>query len=263
MAKEKIDRRVFENETGVQGQYKNWFLEYASYVILERAVPAIEDGLKPVQRRILHAMKEMDDGRFNKVANIIGQSMQYHPHGDASVYDAMVRMAQPWSMRYMLVNGQGNFGSMDGDPPAAYRYTEAKMERLADEILADIDKETVDFRENYDGTMQEPVVVPAKFPNLLVNGAGGIAVGMATSIPPHNAHEICDAALYLIKNPGAPVEELLADPANPQKGGIEGPDFPTGGIIVVSQTLVFLLAFVFAPKHGMLAARARGRETAR
>ena len=203
------------------------YLRYSMSVIIDRALPDVRDGLKPVHRRILYSMNEdglRSGARHRKSANVIGAVMaRYHPHGDSSIYDAMVRMAQPWAMRYMLVNGQGNFGSMDGDPPAAYRYTEAKMARLADELLADIDKETVDYRDNYDGTTREPTVLPAKLPNLLLNGQLGIAVGMATNIPPHNLTELVDAEVALIDNPAATLDDLLVY--------IKGPDFPTGGVI--------------------------------
>jgi DNA gyrase subunit A len=203
------------------------YLRYSMSVIIDRALPDVRDGLKPVHRRILYTMNESglrSTARHRKSATVVGDVMgRYHPHGDSSIYDAMVRMAQPWAMRYTLVNGQGNFGSMDGDPPAAYRYTEAKMERLADETLADIDKETVDFRDNYDGTRTEPTVLPAKLPNLLLNGQLGIAVGMATNIPPHNLSELVDAEVALIDNPQATLDDLLVH--------VKGPDFPTGGII--------------------------------
>jgi DNA gyrase subunit A len=203
------------------------YLRYSMSVIIDRALPDVRDGLKPVHRRILYSMNEdglRSGARHRKSANVVGAVMgKYHPHGDSSIYDAMVRMAQPWAMRYTLVNGQGNFGSMDGDPPAAMRYTEAKMARLADETLADIDKETVDFRENYDGTTTEPTVLPAKLPNLLLNGQLGIAVGMATNIPPHNISELIDAEVTMIDNPDATLDDLLVH--------IKGPDFPTGGVI--------------------------------
>jgi DNA gyrase subunit A len=203
------------------------YLRYSMSVIIDRALPDVRDGLKPVHRRILYSMNEdglRSGARHRKSANVVGAVMgKYHPHGDSSIYDAMVRMAQPWAMRYTLVNGQGNFGSMDGDPPAAMRYTEAKMARLADETLADIDKETVDFRENYDGTTTEPTVLPAKLPNLLLNGQLGIAVGMATNIPPHNISELIDAEIEMIDNPAATLDDLLVH--------IKGPDFPTGGVI--------------------------------
>src|SRR3954462_11628086 len=182
------------------------YLNYALSVITSRALPDVRDGLKPVQRRILYAMWHdlhvTADGRFMKCAAVVGEVMgKYHPHGDQSIYDALVRMAQSFSMRYPLVTGQGNFGSIDGDPPAAMRYTEARLARIATFLLEDIDKETVDFRPNYDDSESEPEVLPTRVPNLLVNGSSGIAVGMATNIPPHNLTEIIDAAVYLIQNP--------------------------------------------------------------
>ncbi len=209
------------------------YLRYSMSVIVDRALPDVRDGLKPVHRRILYSMNEdglRSGSRHRKSANVVGAVMgKYHPHGDVAIYDAMVRMAQPWSMRYVLINGQGNFGSMDGDPPAAMRYTEAKMTKMTDEILFDIDKNTVDFRDNYDGTNREPVVLPAKLPNLLLNGQLGIAVGMATNIPPHNLGEIIDAEIYLIDHPDATVENLLEF--------VKGPDFPTGGIIYGQESI--------------------------
>ncbi|MCM2292104.1 DNA topoisomerase IV subunit A [Allorhizobium sp. BGMRC 0089] len=212
------------------------YLAYALSTIMHRALPDVRDGLKPVHRRIIHAMSEMGirpNSAFKKCARIVGDVIgKFHPHGDQSVYDALVRLAQDFSQRYPVVDGQGNFGNIDGDSAAAYRYTEARMTEVAALLLEGIDQDAVDFRPTYNEEDDEPVVLPGAFPNLLANGASGIAVGMATSIPPHNAHELCDAALYLIKNPGAPVEELMFDPARPERGGIEGPDFPTGGIIV-------------------------------
>jgi DNA gyrase subunit A len=218
--------RTVENRT-VENVMEDSYLRYSMSVIIDRALPDVRDGMKPVHRRILYSMNSdglRSSARHRKSANVVGAVMgKYHPHGDSSIYDAMVRMAQPWSMRYMLINGQGNFGSMDGDPPAAMRYTEAKMARLADELLADIDKETVDFRDNYDGTTQEPTVLPGKMPNLLLNGQLGIAVGMATNIPPHNLHELIDATIHHIDNPEATLDDLLQY--------VKGPDFPTGGIV--------------------------------
>ncbi|MBC7707818.1 DNA gyrase subunit A, partial [Polaromonas sp.] len=217
----------------VENIMEDSYLRYSMSVIIDRALPDVRDGMKPVHRRILYSMNEeglRSGARHRKSANVVGAVMgKYHPHGDSSIYDAMVRMAQPWAMRYMLVNGQGNFGSMDGDPPAAMRYTEAKMARLADETLADIDKETVDFRENYDGTTTEPTVLPARLPNLLLNGQLGIAVGMATNIPPHNLSELIDAEVTLIDNPNATLDDLLVH--------IKGPDFPTGGIIYGKESI--------------------------
>jgi DNA gyrase subunit A len=224
--------RLVELRT-VENVMEDSYLRYSMSVIIDRALPDVRDGLKPVHRRILYSMNEdglRSTARHRKSANVIGAVMaRYHPHGDSSIYDAMVRLAQPWAMRYMLVNGQGNFGSMDGDPPAAYRYTEAKMARLADELLQDIDKSTVDFRDNYDGTTQEPTVLPAKLPNLLLNGQLGIAVGMATNIPPHNLAELVDAEMMLIDNPDATLDDLLEH--------IKGPDFPTGGIIYGKESI--------------------------
>lgn len=203
------------------------YLRYSMSVIIDRALPDVRDGMKPVHRRILYSMNEdglRSTSRHRKSANVVGAVMgKYHPHGDSSIYDAMVRLAQPWATRYPLVNGQGNFGSMDGDPPAAMRYTEAKMHRLADELLADINMETVDFRDTYDGENQEPTVLPAKMPNLLLNGQLGIAVGMATNIPPHNLGEIIDATIYKIDHPEASLDDLLEF--------VKGPDFPTGGVV--------------------------------
>lgn len=216
-----LERRMVENVM------EDSYLRYSMSVIIDRALPDVRDGMKPVHRRILYSMNEeglRSGARHRKSANVIGAVMgRYHPHGDVAIYDAMVRLAQPWAMRYPLIDGQGNFGSMDGDPPAAMRYTEAKMARLADELLADIDKETVDFRDNYDGTTTEPTVLPAKLPNLLLNGQMGIAVGMATNIPPHNLGELVDATVHQIDHPDATLDDLLQY--------IQGPDFPTGGII--------------------------------
>lgn len=217
----------------VENVMEDSYLRYSMSVIVERALPDVRDGLKPVHRRILYTMNRdglRSSAKHRKSANVVGAVMgDYHPHGDAAIYDSMVRMAQPWAMRYMLVNGQGNFGSMDGDPPAAMRYTEAKMARLAEELLADIDKETVDFRDNYDGRLQEPTVLPGKVPNLLLNGQLGIAVGMATNIPPHNLSELVDATVAQIDNPEATLDDLLEH--------VKGPDFPTGGIIYGKESL--------------------------
>lgn len=202
------------------------YLDYAMSVIVARALPDVRDGLKPVQRRILYVMREMGlsaNSKHQKSAKIVGQVMGlYHPHGDSAIYDALARMAQWWSLRLPLINGQGNFGSMDGDPPAAMRYTEAKLVSATEALLADIDKDTVDFQDNYDGTHKEPVVLPARLPNLLINGSQGIAVGLATNIPPHNVGEIIDGLLLLQEKPEADIDELIAL--------IKGPDFPTGGI---------------------------------
>lgn len=224
--------RSVEQRT-VENVMEDSYLRYSMSVIIDRALPDVRDGLKPVHRRILYSMNEdglRSGARHRKSANVVGAVMgKYHPHGDSSIYDAMVRMAQPWAMRYMLVNGQGNFGSMDGDPPAAMRYTEAKMARLADETLADIDKDTVDFRDNYDNTTTEPTVLPAKLPNLLLNGQLGIAVGMATNIPPHNLSELIDAEVAMIDNPEATLDDLMEH--------IKGPDFPTGGVIYGKESI--------------------------
>lgn len=224
--------RLVERRT-VERVMEDSYLRYSMSVIVSRALPDVRDGMKPVHRRILYSMNNeglRSGSRHRKSANVVGNVMgKYHPHGDSSIYDAMVRMAQPWSMRYMLVNGQGNFGSMDGDPPAAMRYTEAKMAHLADELLVDIDKETVEFRDTYDGMNQEPSVLPAKLPNLLLNGQLGIAVGMATNIPPHNLGELLDATIHQIKNPQANLDDLLEY--------VKGPDFPTGGMVYGKESL--------------------------
>ena len=194
-------------------EMQDCYLDYAMSVIIARALPDVRDGLKPVHRRILYAMHDIGlkpQGKFRKSATVVGEVLgKYHPHGDAAVYDSMVRMAQDFSMRYQLVNGQGNFGSMDGDSAAAMRYTEAKMTAIAEEMLADIDKDTVNFVDNYDKSRKEPTVLPAKVPILLLNGTVGIAVGMATNIPPHNLNEIVSATIYLIDNSDATVEDLM------------------------------------------------------
>jgi DNA gyrase subunit A len=219
--------RIVENQS-VEDVMEDSFLRYSMSVIIDRALPDVRDGMKPVHRRILYSMGEQNlrpGGRFLKSARIVGDVMgKYHPHGDSSIYFSMVRLAQDWVMRYPLVNGQGNYGSMDGDPPAASRYTEARLGRAGNELLTDLDKETVDFRDNYDGTEQEPSVLPAKLPNLLLNGQIGIAVGMATNIPPHNLGELVDATVHLIDNPETTtVDDLLKY--------VKGPDFPTGAIV--------------------------------
>ncbi len=211
----------------ISDEMKTSYINYAMSVIVERALPDVRDGLKPVQRRILYGMMELGnrhDRPHKKSARIVGEVMgKYHPHGDSAIYDAMVRMAQPFSYRNMLVDGHGNFGSVDGDPAAAMRYTEARLSRLAAEILKDIEKDTVDFVPNFDETLEQPAVMPSKFPNLLVNGAAGIAVGMATNIPPHNLGEVTDALIELIDNPDTDIKELMEY--------VKGPDFPTGAII--------------------------------
>ena len=218
--------RSLEHRT-VENAMEDNFLRYSMSVIIDRALPDVRDGLKPVHRRILYTMGEQGlrpGGKFAKSARIAGEVMgKYHPHGDSSIYDSMVRLAQDWVMRYPLVQGQGNFGSMDGDPAAASRYTEARLGRAGNELLTDLEKETVDFRDNYDGSEQEPVVLPAKLPNLLLNGQVGIAVGMATSIPTHNLSELVDATIELIDNPEASLDDLLKH--------VKGPDFPTGAIV--------------------------------
>ena len=211
----------------IEQEMRTSYLSYAMSVIVARALPDVRDGLKPVQRRILYSMDELGlrpNSSYKKSARIVGEVMgKYHPHGDSPVYEALVRMAQGFSMRYPLVDGQGNFGSIDNDPPAAMRYTEARLASIAEEILADLDQDTVDFSANFDGSLNEPSVMPGLLPNMLLNGASGIAVGMATNIPPHNLNEICNAASYLVDNPDASVEELIKK--------VPGPDFPTAGII--------------------------------
>lgn len=218
--------KILEHRT-VENVMEDNFLRYSMSVIIDRALPDVRDGLKPVHRRILYTMGEQGlrpGGKFAKSARIAGEVMgKYHPHGDSSIYDSMVRLAQDWVMRYPLVQGQGNFGSMDGDPAAASRYTEARLGRAGNELLVDLDKETVDFRDNYDGSEHEPSVLPAKLPNLLLNGQVGIAVGMATSIPTHNLSELVDATIHLIDNPEATLDDLLQH--------VKGPDFPTGAIV--------------------------------
>ncbi|MCK8498891.1 DNA gyrase subunit A [Myxococcus fulvus] len=211
----------------IEDEMRRSYLDYSMSVIIGRALPDVRDGLKPVHRRVLFAMNDLANYHnrpYKKSARVVGDVIgKYHPHGDISVYDAMVRLAQPWSLRYLLVDGQGNFGSVDGDMPAAMRYTEARMDRLAEELLADIDKETVDFGPNYDDSLEEPLVLPARFPNLLVNGSSGIAVGMTTNIPPHNMTEVITGTLHLIDNPTCTVRDLMEH--------ITGPDFPTGAFI--------------------------------
>ena len=215
-------------DVDLQSEMRKSFLDYSMSVIVSRALPDVRDGLKPVHRRILYTMYErgLEPSKpYHKCADTVGSVLgSYHPHGDASVYDAMVRLAQDFSMRYMLVDGHGNFGSVDGDPPAAYRYTEARMSKISMEMLTDIDKKTVDFIPNYDDRLEEPTVLPSRFPNLLVNGSSGIAVGMATNIPPHNLGETSDAACLLIDNPDAEIAEIMEC--------MPGPDFPTGGMIM-------------------------------
>src|ERR1700726_3719705 len=211
----------------LEEEMRKSYLDYAMSVIVGRALPDVRDGLKPVHRRVLYAMRELGNDwnkAYKKSARVVGDVIgKYHPHGDASVYDAIVRMAQEFSMRYPMVDGQGNFGSVDGDPPAAMRYTECRMTRIAGQMLADIDQETVDFVPNYDESTLEPTVLPTRVPNLIVNGSNGIAVGMATNIPPHNLNEVISATIELVKNPQAGLAEVLQH--------VQGPDFPTGGFV--------------------------------
>lgn len=233
----------------IEDEMRNSYLDYAMSVIVSRALPDVRDGLKPVHRRILYAMNDMGL-RYNtphrKSARIVGEVLgKYHPHGDTSVYDAMVRMAQDFAMRYPLVDGQGNFGSVDNDPPAAMRYTEARLARIAEEMLVDIDKDTVNFVPNFDDSLKEPSVLPARLPNLLLNGSAGIAVGMATNIPPHNLTEVCDAISYLIENPEADIEALSKF--------IKGPDFPTAGIIMGYEGI----RSAYTTGHGKVMVRAK------
>ena len=212
----------------LQEEMQTSYMEYAMSVIISRALPDVRDGLKPVQRRILYAMQRAgatSGSRYRKCAAFVGDVLKlYHPHGDTPVYDALVRMAQTFSLRYPLIDGQGNFGSVDGDPPAAMRYTEARLAAITGELMADIEKQTVDMIPNYDGSDEEPTVLPARIPNLLINGATGIAVGMTTNIPPHNLREIAAGVKHLIDNPEATGEDLLSF--------VKGPDFPTGGLIM-------------------------------
>ncbi|MBP3653678.1 MAG: DNA gyrase subunit A, partial [Clostridia bacterium] len=212
----------------VEEELKKSFISYAMAVIVTRALPDVRDGLKPVHRRILYSMTELGvtpDKPHRKSARIVGDVLgKYHPHGDSSVYDAMVRLAQDFSIRYMLVDGQGNFGSVDGDGAAAMRYTEARLSKISLEMVRDIEKETVDFYPNFDETLMQPAVMPSRFPNLLVNGSSGIAVGMATNIPPHNMGEVVDAVVHMIDNPDCTVDDLMQF--------VKGPDFPTGGVIL-------------------------------
>ena len=223
-----IAKLIQDNSVNIEDEMKKSYLEYSMSVIVGRALPDVRDGLKPVHRRVLYAMHEMKNyynRSFKKSARVVGNVIgKYHPHGDAAVYDTMVRMAQDFSMRYMLIDGQGNFGSVDGDPPAAMRYTEARMTRLAQDFLSDIDKETVDFVPNYDGSTSEPALMPSSIPNLLINGSSGIAVGMATNIPPHNLSEVSGAIIKLIEDQDTDIETLMKI--------VKGPDFPTAGFIL-------------------------------
>lgn len=236
-------------KVNIEEEMKSAYIDYSMSVIVSRALPDVRDGLKPVHRRVLFGMSELGvlaNRPYKKSARIVGEVLgKYHPHGDSSVYDAMVRMAQEWSLRYPLVDGQGNFGSIDGDSPAAMRYTEARLKRIAEETLSDIEKETVDFQSNFDDTLQEPTVLPTRIPNLLVNGASGIAVGMATNMPPHNLTESVNAIIAYIDNPEITVEELMQH--------IKGPDFPTGGIIYGEQGI----REAFETGRGRIVVRAR------
>ena len=238
-------------ESGIEEEMKSSYLDYAMSVIVGRALPDVRDGLKPVHRRILYAMHEMKlfhNKPFKKCARVVGEVLgKFHPHGDAAVYDALVRMAQPFSMRYPLLEGQGNFGSIDGDSAAAMRYTEVRLARISQELLKDIEKETVDFTKNFDNTLEEPLFLPARIPNLLLNGSSGIAVGMATNIPPHNLNEVLNAVIALIDNPNMSVEELLRI--------IKGPDFPTGALIYDNNNLLE----AYKRGRGQIIVRARTR----
>ena len=220
----------FAKETlpiSLEEEMRRSYLDYAMSVIVGRALPDARDGLKPVHRRVLFSMHEANNvwnRPYVKCARVVGDVLgRFHPHGDSATYEALVRMAQDFSMRYPLIDGQGNFGSVDGDSAAAYRYTECRLEKISSEILADIDKQTVDMVPNYDGKELEPTVLPTRLPNLLINGSGGIAVGMATNIPPHNLNEVVDACLHLLRQPDATIDELMEI--------VPAPDFPTGGII--------------------------------
>src|SRR5687767_2827985 len=220
----------------IEDEMKRSYMDYAMSVIIGRALPDVRDGLKPAHRRVLYGMKAMglsSTRGYRKCAKIVGEVMgNYHPHGDASIYDTLVRLAQDFNMRSPLVDGQGNFGSIDGDPPAAMRYTEARLKSLGDEMMTDLDKETVDFVPNYDETTEEPSVLPSPFPNLLVNGSTGIAVGMATNIPPHNMREVCEAAIWSIESAQGETPPTLSEKQRKLIEIVQGPDFPTGGYIV-------------------------------
>ena len=225
---EENDKSSNHSLISISDEMKKSYLDYAMSVIVSRALPDVRDGLKPVHRRILYAMIESGydwSKPYRKSARVVGDVMgNYHPHGDTAIYDSMVRMAQNFSMRLMLIDGQGNFGSVDGDPPAAMRYTESRLAKSSENLLRDIDKDTVDFIPNYDESQTEPSVLPAEFPNMLVNGAGGIAVGMATNIPPHNPGEVIKACKALIENPDLSLDEIMEI--------IPGPDFPTAALIM-------------------------------
>ena len=245
-------------KVNINAEMQQSYLDYAMSVIVSRALPDARDGLKPVQRRILYAMYDMgirDNTSHKKSARIVGEVLgKYHPHGDSAVYDAMARMAQDFSVRYILVDGQGNFGSIDGDPPAAMRYTEARLSPISIELLRQLDMETVDFTDNFDGTLQEPTVLPSAIPNLLVNGASGIAVGMATNIPPHNLGEVVDALVMMLENWDR-IEDITVDDLMMY---IKGPDFPTGGMILQDDKSE-PLSQIYGSGHGIVKMRARCR----
>ena len=237
----------------IEEEMKDSYINYAMSVIVGRALPDVRDGLKPVHRRILFAMQELSlehNKPYKKSARIVGEVLgKYHPHGDVAVYDTLVRMAQEFSLRYPLVDGQGNFGSVDGDAAAAMRYTEARLSAISDVMLADIDKNTVNFGPNFDSSLQEPLLLPAALPNLLINGSSGIAVGMATNIPPHNLREVSDAVIYVLDNPDAQLKDLMKF--------VKGPDFPTGGIICGKEGI----KEAYATGRGKVLVRARDHRT--
>src|SRR6266446_3362481 len=234
----------------IEDELKKSYLDYAMSIIVGRALPDVRDGLKPVHRRVLYAMRELGvewNKAYKKSARVVGDVIgKYHPHGEVAVYDALVRLAQDFSQRYPLVDGQGNFGNIDGDNAAAMRYTESRLSAVAQAMLDGLDEDAVDFRQTYDGEDREPIVLPSRFPNLLANGAAGIAVGMATSIPPHNVGELCAALLHLIEQPKCSAAELVAH--------VPGPDFPTGGVLVESPESV---AEAYATGRGSFRLRAR------
>src|ERR1700731_2972094 len=241
------DFALHQHPVNIEDEMKRSYMDYAMSVIIGRALPDARDGLKPAHRRVLYGMKTMGLSAtrgYRKCAKIVGEVMgNFHPHGDASIYDTLVRMAQDFNMRYPLVDGQGNYGSIDGDPPAAMRYTEARLQALADDMMLDLDKETVDFTPNYDETTEEPTVLPAPFPNLLVNGSAGIAVGMATNVPPHNLREVIDGCIWVIEHTHLADSEEAARLTPGEKLRqmvrlVPGPDFPTGGYIVGRQGIV-------------------------
>nr|MDA8088203.1 DNA topoisomerase 4 subunit A [Nitrospiraceae bacterium] len=240
-----------KTQINIEQEMKVSYLDYAMSVIIGRALPEVRDGLKPVQRRILYAMFReglLPTRKYSKCAGVVGEVLKkYHPHGDSAVYDALVRLAQDFNMRAPLVDGQGNFGSIDGDPAAAYRYTEARLSKIAEELLKDIDKDTVDFIPNFDETTEEPVVLPTRVPNLLINGSSGIAVGMATNIPPHNLSEVTDALVMLLEKPEASTAELMTV--------VKGPDFPTGGVIHGMEGI----ASAYENGRGLIKVRAKAR----